>query len=134
MKSVLEKLGIQPVNAGACIGPDGWLKDPKGKELVSYNPTTGEAIASRGPGHARDLREGRRDRPADLSDLAQGSGAQRGQVVRDLGDALRELKEPLGELVTHGDGQDPRRRPRRGAGDDRYLRFRRRASRACSTV
>ena len=45
MKSLLEKLNIQPVNAGACIGPDGWLKDAKGKELVSYNPATSEAIA-----------------------------------------------------------------------------------------
>ncbi len=41
MKSLLEKLNIQPVNAGACIGPDGWLTDPAGKELVSYNPSTG---------------------------------------------------------------------------------------------
>ena len=46
MNSILEKLNIQPVNAGACIGPDGWLKDPKGKELVSYNPTTGEATGT----------------------------------------------------------------------------------------
>ena len=46
MKNLLEKLSIQPVNAGACIGPNGWLKDPKGKELISYNPTTGEAIAT----------------------------------------------------------------------------------------
>jgi aldehyde dehydrogenase (NAD+) len=45
MKKLLEKLNIQPVNAGACTGVDGWLMDPRGKELVSYNPTTGEAIA-----------------------------------------------------------------------------------------
>ena len=46
MKNLLEKLNIQPVNAGVCTGPDGWLKDPKGKELVSYNPTTGEPLAT----------------------------------------------------------------------------------------
>jgi hypothetical protein len=45
MKSLLEKLKVQEVNLGACIGPDGWLMDSKGKELVSYNPTTGEALA-----------------------------------------------------------------------------------------
>ncbi len=30
MKSLLEKLNIQEVNPGACIGPDGWLMDSKG--------------------------------------------------------------------------------------------------------
>jgi len=45
MKGLLSKLNIKEVNAGACYGPDGWLTDPKGKELISYNPTTGEAIA-----------------------------------------------------------------------------------------
>ena len=46
MNNLLEKLNIEPINAGACAGPDGWIKDPKGKELVSYNPTTGEALAT----------------------------------------------------------------------------------------
>ena len=46
MNSLLEKLNIQPVNAGACTGPDNWMMDPNGKELVSYNPTTGEALAT----------------------------------------------------------------------------------------
>ena len=45
MKSLLEKLNIQPVNAGASSGVDGWLMDINGKELISYNPTTGEALA-----------------------------------------------------------------------------------------
>ena len=49
---------------------------------------------------------------------------KRGEVVRDLGNALRELKEPLGDLVAARDGQDTRRRPRRGSGDDRHLRLR----------
>lgn len=46
MKALLEKLNIRPVNAGASTGADGWLMDSKGRELVSYNPTTGEALAT----------------------------------------------------------------------------------------
>ena len=46
MKSLLEKLNIQPVNAGACFGVDDWLMDKNGKELISCNPTTGEALAT----------------------------------------------------------------------------------------
>jgi aldehyde dehydrogenase (NAD+) len=100
MKSILEKLNIEPVNAGACSGPDGWIRDSKGKELVSYNPTTGEAIASivqatpetyetiSSQAHEAFLKW--RDVPAP----------KRGLVVRDLGQALREYKQPLGDLVT----------------------------------
>jgi len=100
MKSLLEKLNIQPVNAGACIGPDGWVMDPKGKELVSYNPTTGEALAK--------IIQATPEVYEKVAAAAQESflkwrtvpAPKRGEVVRDLADALRELKEPLGDLVT----------------------------------
>ena len=100
MNKLLEKLNIQPVNPGACIGPDGWIKDAKGKELVSYNPTTGEALAS--------ILQATPETYEKVASAAQAAflkwrdvpAPKRGQVVRDLGDALRELKEPLGDLVT----------------------------------
>ena len=100
MNNVLEKLNIQPVNAGACMGPDGWIKDPKGKELISYNPTTGEALGK--------VIQATPETYEKVASAAQQSflkwrevpAPKRGQVVRDLGDALRELKEPLGDLVT----------------------------------
>jgi aldehyde dehydrogenase (NAD+) len=100
MKSVLEKLNIQPVNAGACTGPDGWLMDSKGKELISYNPATGEALAK--------IVQATPETYEKVAATAQESflkwrtvpAPKRGEVVRDLADALRELKEPLGDLVT----------------------------------
>ncbi len=46
MKSLLEKLHIQETNPGACTGPDAWIADPNGKELVSYNPTSGDPLAT----------------------------------------------------------------------------------------
>jgi len=100
MKALLDKLQIEEVNAGACTGPDGWLPDPTGEEIISYNPTTGEAIASvvqptgdayeQVVTHAVDAFKTWREVPAP----------RRGQVIRDLGDALREYKEPLGDLVS----------------------------------
>ncbi len=100
MKSLLTKLGLQDVNPGACTGPNGWITDPKGKELVSYNPSTGERIAS--------VIQATGDTYKIVSDRAQDTfltwrnvpAPLRGQVVRDLADALREYKEPLGDLVT----------------------------------
>ncbi len=100
MKGLLEKLQVEEVNAGACIGPDGWLQDNAGEKLVSYNPATGEPIAAviqptpeiydQVVQNAVDCFHNWRDVPAP----------QRGQLIRDLGNALRELKEPLGELVS----------------------------------
>ena len=43
--SLLDKLQLKDVNPGACHGPNAWIADPAGKQLVSYNPTTGEPIA-----------------------------------------------------------------------------------------
>ena len=100
MKALLEKLGIQDVNPGACTGPDSWIEDPDGKPLVSFNPTTGEplAIVTQAPGETCQ------------QVIAEANNAfltwrgvpapKRGEIVRDLGNALRMVKEPLGELVS----------------------------------
>jgi aldehyde dehydrogenase (NAD+) len=100
MKAIFDKLGIQETNPGACSGPQGWISDPDGSELISYNPTSGEALArivqatpntySRVTAAAGDAFKTWRDLPAP----------KRGLVVRDLAEALRELKEPLGDLVS----------------------------------
>ncbi len=100
MKALLERLGLQAVNPGACTGPDGWIEDPSGKELTSYNPTTGEPIAkvvqATGPSYEQVLRKAARS----FEIWRTVPGPKRGLLVRDLGAALREAKEPLGELIT----------------------------------
>jgi aldehyde dehydrogenase (NAD+) len=100
MKAILDKLEIQDINPGACSGPDGWIEDPQGKTLISYNPTTGESLAKviqaspvtyeKVINQANEAFKTWRNLPAP----------KRGQVVRDLSEALRELKEPLGDLVS----------------------------------
>jgi aldehyde dehydrogenase (NAD+) len=100
MKSLLEKLGIQELNPGACTGPAGWIEDPEGKELVSYNPANGEPIA-----RIRQATPAAYEKVAAAAQTAfltwrELPAPKRGLVVRDLGDALREYKEPLGDLVT----------------------------------
>ncbi len=96
---LLEKLSIQPVNSGACFGPQGWIDDASAKKLTSFNPSTGEAIAEvqlcdRGTydeviGQSVQSFQSWRSVPAP----------KRGSLIRDLGNALRENLEPLGELV-----------------------------------
>jgi len=100
MKGLLEKLNIKLVNAGVCTGPDGWLLEPGGKELTSYNPTTGEALAK--------VIQATPQAYEKVASTAQDAflnwrlvpAPKRGEVVRDLANALREFKEPLGDLVT----------------------------------
>jgi aldehyde dehydrogenase (NAD+) len=100
MKSLLEKLNIKPVNPGASTGVDGWLMDKNGRELISYNPTTGEALAK--------IVQATPESYEKVASAAQDAflkwrhlpAPKRGDLVRDLGNALREFKEPLGDLVT----------------------------------
>lgn len=100
MKSLLERLNIQPVNAGACIGPDGWLMDSKGKEMVSYNPSTGEAIAKIIQATPETYEKVAAAAQSSFLNWRNVPAPKRGDVVRDIGNALRALKEPLGDLVT----------------------------------
>lgn len=100
MNSILAKFDIQEVNEGACSGVEDWYADPQGEKLVSYNPATGEALATvvqtTPAAYERVIQSAQtafvtwRDTPAP----------RRGEVVRDLGALLREYKEPLGDLVS----------------------------------
>jgi acyl-CoA reductase-like NAD-dependent aldehyde dehydrogenase len=102
VKGLLKELHLTPVNPGSCVGPDGWIADPAGPEHVSYNPTAGEALArviQATPGVTNwvvGVAE------ANFRIWREVPTAKRGQVVRHLGTALRELEEPLDDLVNLG--------------------------------
>ena len=99
-RGLLEKLSLTEVNLGACYGPEGWISDPNGKRLVSYDPATGEPIATvvQATGLAYEAVV---SRAAEAFGRWQAMPApRRGAVVRDLGNLLREYLEPLGELVS----------------------------------
>jgi aldehyde dehydrogenase (NAD+) len=100
VNALLKKLNISEINPGACTGPDGWIEDKKGKELVSYNPTTGEKIASVVQ-VSPDVYEEVIGASVDAFKTWRSVPApKRGEVIRDLGNALREMKEPLGDLIS----------------------------------
>ena len=100
VKTLLEKLNIKPVNPGACTGPNAWIADPKGTELISVDPTTGEAIASVVQASPETYNIIITKAIEAFQAWRMLPAPQRGQMVRDLGNALREFKEPLGELVS----------------------------------
>ena len=99
MNSLLQKLNLQAVNLGTSFGAEGWI-DTQGELITSYNPTTGEAIAQ--------VQSTTRAAYDQVVTQAQDSfkawrmmpAPKRGEMIRQLGNLLREYKEPLGELVT----------------------------------
>jgi len=100
MNAILDKLGIQAVNPGACTGPDSWIEDPGGKELISYNPTTGEPLAKVIQATAATSEQVIARAQNAFQSWRGVPAPKRGEIVRDLGNALRAVKEPLGELVS----------------------------------
>jgi aldehyde dehydrogenase (NAD+) len=100
MERLLQKLGIKDLNIGACAGQDAWYQDPQGQELVSRNPATGEPLARVLQATEKTYEQVVTQALEAFSRWRMMPAPKRGLVVHDLGVALRELKEPLGELVT----------------------------------
>jgi aldehyde dehydrogenase (NAD+) len=98
--ALLSKLQIRDVNPGASSGPGVWISDPEGKETISLNPTTGEPLARVIQASAAAYESIMAEAEHALIAWRMVPAPKRGEVVRDLGDALREMKEPLGDLVS----------------------------------
>ena len=100
LSALLDKLNIDDVNAGACSGPDGWLGDPQDAKLVSSNPTTGEPIAAVRMATAAAYERVVDEAARAFQSWRERPAPKRGDLIRDLGAALREMQEPLGDLVS----------------------------------
>ena len=100
MKAILEKLHLGEVNSGACSGPDDWYQDPEAEEIVSYNPATGEPIARVLQATAKTYEQILDTATKSFKTWRMTPAPKRGLVIRDLGEALRQNKEALGDLVT----------------------------------
>ena len=99
-QSLLAKLQLQDVNPGACSGPDRWLTDAGTSRLASLNPATGDTIASVALASESSYERVVSDAVTAFASWRERPAPKRGDLVRDLGNALREAKEPLGDLVT----------------------------------
>ncbi len=98
--NILEKLGIADVNPGACTGPKGWLNTTTEGTIDSINPTTGERIASVNLCSVEDYEKVVEASYLAFKEWRKVPAPIRGQLVREMGNALRENKDALGSLVT----------------------------------
>ncbi len=100
MKALLDKLQIKDVNIGSCSGPDDWYEDSQSEKIVSYDPATGNPIATVLQATEKTYEDVMIQAVNAFQSWRMLPAPKRGLVVRDLGEALREYCEPLGELVT----------------------------------
>ncbi|MBN2134934.1 MAG: aldehyde dehydrogenase family protein [Acidobacteria bacterium] len=100
MQDVLKRLGIKDVNYGACTGKSGsWIKTT-GAELVSYSPIDGKPIAKIIQATAEEYETVMKKAEESFLKWRMMPAPKRGEIVRQIGHALREYKEDLGKLVT----------------------------------
>lgn len=98
IRHLLEKLQISAVNPGACSGLGQWI-ETGGEELVSYDPTTGEALAAVVQADAAAYDVLVQKAVEGFHRWRMVPAPRRGLLVRDLAEGLREIQEPLGELI-----------------------------------
>ncbi len=96
----LKELGIESVNSGACSGPGQWAPVEGRDLLASVNPATGEEIAKVAQANEDDYEKVMAEAVEAFKEWRMTPAPKRGLVVRDLGEALRAKKDPLGRLVT----------------------------------
>ena len=100
MHPLLKKLNLEEVNAGASTGPDQWIRDPAGKELISYNPTDNQPIASIIQATSGGYEQVASAASESFETWQDMPAPKRGLLVRDLAELIREYQEPLGDLVS----------------------------------
>ncbi len=96
MHDFLNRLGIDEMNLGGFAGS--WLGS--GPVLDVYSPADGSKIASVQQVTEEEFDQIVEEAHAAFLEWRRVPAPQRGEVVRQLGNALREKKEELGALVT----------------------------------
>jgi len=96
--NVLKALKLKQENISTC-GVSGWINTDGSKLLESFNPATEELIAKVQTCAVADYEKVMKSIVAAQKEWAKVPAPQRGEVVRRIGDALRQHKDALGCLV-----------------------------------
>ena len=96
----LKELGIQEMNPGACAGPDDW-GDTKGRDILNViTPIDSSVIAKIALASEQDYEHVINTAQESFQTWRMIPAPKRGQIVREIADEIRKMKEPLGKLVT----------------------------------
>ncbi|TKB89211.1 MAG: aldehyde dehydrogenase family protein [Nitrospira sp.] len=98
--TALRDLGIQAVNSGGSTGSSWWSGRNDGSLLPSINPSTSEQIAGVYPCSPEDYERIVKESREAFRTWRMVPAPKRGEIVRLIGQALREKKDQLGTLVS----------------------------------
>ncbi len=103
LSEILSTLGIQKENHGASTGTS-WV--PSGGEtLISHSPVDGKEIATIQSADKAAYEMVVSSAETAFAEWRMWPAPKRGEVVRQIGEALRKYKDPLGRLVSYEMGK-----------------------------
>ena len=102
MQEALQALGIKEVNDGTSTGSNSFSS---GEIIESYSPVDGQLIGKVKTTTAADYEKVMQSATEAFKMFRAMPAPQRGEIVRQFGNKLRELKEPLGKLVSYEMGK-----------------------------
>ncbi|WP_456376474.1 L-piperidine-6-carboxylate dehydrogenase [Lutibacter sp.] len=98
----LEKLGVKDLNLGSSTGSNFF---GNGEILESFSPVDGNLIGKVTTTTEEDFEKVMETAQNAFKTWRLKPAPQRGEIVRQFGEKLRELKQPLGELVSYEMGK-----------------------------
>lgn len=102
MQAALQALGLKEINEGTSTGSNNF---GSGEIISSYSPTDGSLIGKVTTTTKDDYEKVMITATATFKVFRDIPAPQRGEIVRQFGNKLRELKEPLGKLVSYEMGK-----------------------------
>ncbi|GAA4760636.1 MULTISPECIES: aldehyde dehydrogenase family protein [Flavobacterium] len=102
MTEALKALGIKEINDGTSTGSNSFSS---GEIIESYSPVDGQLIGKVKTTTRADYEKVIKSAEEAFKVFRAMPAPQRGEIVRQFGNKLRELKEPLGKLVSYEMGK-----------------------------
>lgn len=102
IKEALTQLGLSEINDGTSTGLNSFSS---GEVIESYSPVDGQLIGKVKTTTKEDYEKVMEAATSAFKTFRTMPAPQRGEIVRQFGEKLRELKEPLGKLVSYEMGK-----------------------------
>ncbi len=103
IQAILKDLGIENNNAGVWTGHNSWMGN--GETLESNSPVDGKLISKTGSADKDDYEKVILEAQKGFEKWRKVPAPKRGEVVRQIGEALRKKKDSLGALVSYEMGK-----------------------------
>ena len=102
IEEALKQLGVSDLNKGTSTGSD-WFSN--GDEISSFSPVDGNLIGKVTTTTSNDYEKVIEKAQSAFKSWKLMPAPLRGEIVRQFGEELRVLKEPLGKLVSYEMGK-----------------------------